>query len=271
MINNTDASPRHDPAHPHRRDEGRQDYGDRPRKLVGQSAGRQARSRRPARRGCSMPAPNRHDDDAPRGPRPSRRQCHARAGRSAGHDGARDRDRRNGGEARASIRSNSGSSTIRRSFRTIRRARFERSADQERRRGGTPPQTRRSRSGSSLNACALARSASAGTSATRSRARSATALAGRHGRRRRLPQQSAHEIRRPRPARTARHRHGRDRHDRHRHRQLHHHRADRRRDDGCRRSTRSWCGLAIRPSPVSPARAGNGAATARPPASMPPA
>ena len=58
------------------------------------------------------------------------------------------------------------------------------------------------------------------------------ALAGRHGRRRRVPQQPGDEVGGARAARRPRHRDGRDRHDRHRHRQLHDHRADRRRDDG---------------------------------------
>ena len=58
------------------------------------------------------------------------------------------------------------------------------------------------------------------------------ALADRHGRRRRVPQQPGDEVGRARAARQPRHRDGRDRHDRHRHRQLHDHRPDRGRDDG---------------------------------------
>ena len=58
------------------------------------------------------------------------------------------------------------------------------------------------------------------------------ALAGRHGRGRRLPQQPGDEVGGARAPRRPRHRHGRDRHDRHRHRQLHDHRPDRGRDDG---------------------------------------
>ena len=97
------------------------------------------------------------------------------------------------------------------------------------------------------------------------------ALAGRHGRRRRVPQQPAHEVGRARPARQSRHRHGRDRHDRHRHRQLHDHRADRGRDDG--RAARQGGGAPGRLDLPGLGRLGRamGRATARPPASMPPA
>ena len=48
-----------------------------------------------------------HDRDAAGGARSARRQCHARARRGAGHDGAGDRHGRDGREARASIRSSS--------------------------------------------------------------------------------------------------------------------------------------------------------------------
>ena len=97
------------------------------------------------------------------------------------------------------------------------------------------------------------------------------ALAGRHGRRRRVPQQSGDEVGRARPARQQGQGDGRDRHDRHRHRQLHDHRPDRRRDDGraARQGRRSAWAIPVFRS--RPARVGNGAPTARPPASMPPA
>ena len=81
------------------------------------------------------------------------------------------------------------------------------------------------------------------------------ALAGRHGRRRRVPQQPADEVGRARAARQPRHRDGRDRHDRHRHRQLHHHRADRGRDDGRAARQGRRCASATRPSR---SRAGSG-------------
>ena len=70
------------------------------------------------------------------------------------------------------------------------------------------------------------------------------ALAGRHGRGRRLPQQPRDEVGGARAARQSRHRDGRDRHDRHRHRQLHDHRPDRGRDDG--RAARQGRGAARR-------------------------
>ena len=90
------------------------------------------------------------------------------------------------------------------------------------------------------------------------------ALAGRHGRRRRLPRQSRDEVGGARAARQSRHRDGRNRHDRHRHRQLHDHRPDRGRDDG--RAARQGGGAPGRlaPSRSRRARAGNGAPTARP-------
>ena len=99
MFNNTDASAGDDPAHPHRRDPGRQDHRHRPRELVRRSAGRQAGDRGQS----DAPALCRrqpHDGDAACRARSARRQCHARAGRGAGHDGAGDRHRRDGGKAR---------------------------------------------------------------------------------------------------------------------------------------------------------------------------
>ena len=129
-----------------------------------------------------------------------------------------------------------------------------------------------SRSATSSSACASAPSASAGASATRSpgQVRDGRWLVGMGvaaAFRNNLLTKSA----RARPARRPRHRDGRDRHDRHRHRQLHDHRPDRGRDDG--RAARQGGGAAGRfdlPGLV-PARAGSGAATTRPPASMPPA
>jgi xanthine dehydrogenase YagR molybdenum-binding subunit len=91
---------------------------------------------------------------------------------------------------------------------------------------------RRSRSAAWSNACAPAPSASAGTSAIRSPARSRRPLAGRHGRGGGLPQQPRDEVGARVRLDKPRHRDGRNRHDRHRHRQLHHHRPDRGRDDG---------------------------------------
>ena len=149
------ASAGDDPAHPHRRDDGRQDHRHRPRELVRQSAGRQAGDRRrPDAAALRRRQP--HDRDAAGDARPARRQCHARAGRGAGHDGAGNRHGRDGREARNSIRSSSASSTIPRSIRR------------------SP--SGRSRSGSLPNACASAPSVSAGTRAIRSRARSAMAV-----------------------------------------------------------------------------------------------
>ena len=52
-VQQHDPSAGHDPAHPDRRDRGRQDHRDRARKLVRQLAGRQARRRRSSRRACS--------------------------------------------------------------------------------------------------------------------------------------------------------------------------------------------------------------------------
>ena len=104
-----------DPAHPHRRRPRRQDHRDRPRELVRQPAGRQARDGgQPDAAALRRRQPA--DRDAARGARPARRQRDARARRGAGHDGARDRDGRDGREARASIRSSSASSTTRRSI-----------------------------------------------------------------------------------------------------------------------------------------------------------
>ena len=245
------ASAGDDPAHPHRRDAGRQDHRDRARELVRRPARRQARDGGAADAAalCRRQPPDR---DAACGARPARRQRDARARRGAGHDGARDRHGRDGREARASIPSSSASSTTPRSI--------------PRSRSG------RSRSATSSNACASAPSASAGASATRSPAqtRDGRWLVGM-GVAAALPQQPADEVGGARAARQPRHRHGRDRHDRHRHRQLHHHRPDRGRDDG--RAARQGRRAARRLDLPGLGRLGRavGRATTRPPASMPPA
>ena len=96
-------------------------------------------------------------------------------------------------------------------------------------------------------------------------------LARRHGRGGGVPRRAGHEVGRARAARQPRHRDGRDRHDRHRHRQLHDHRPDGGRDDGRAARAASSCGSATRAFRSPPARAGNGARRARPPASTRPA
>ena len=94
------APPGDHPAHPPRRHAATA-RSPRSRMRAGrQPARRQAGDRASARRACSMPAPNRMTAHASGGARPARGQRHARAGRGAGDDGARDRHGRDGREAR---------------------------------------------------------------------------------------------------------------------------------------------------------------------------
>ena len=249
------ASAGHHPAHPPRRHRGRQDHRHRPRELV----------RRPARRqagGAVQPdAPalcrrQPHDGHAPGRARPAGRQCHARARRGAGPDGAGDRHGRDGGEAGhgSGRRSASLNDTQVRSRQEARSERAILAAP-----AGRVPADR-------------APSVSAGTqrNARPGQVRDGRWLVGM-GVAAAFRNNLLHEVRRARAAGRTRHRDRRDRHDRHRHRQLHHHRADRRRDDG--RAARQGGGATGRfqPSRCRPVPAASGAATARPPVSMRPA
>ena len=172
-----------DPAHPHRRHQRRHDHRDRPRELVRRSARRQARD------GGSADAPalcrrQSPDDDPARRARPARRQCDARTRRGAGPDGAGDRHRRDGREARA------GPDRVPHPQRYAGRSRAAGAAV-------LAAQSRRvpAHRGRSLR---LERAQH------RPRQGPRRTLAGRHRRRRRVPQQHGHEVGGTRPARWRR-------------------------------------------------------------------
>ena len=273
MPNNTVHRSATHPAHPHRRHEGRQDHRHRARELVRQPA-RAASPEAAAVQTRSLYAgPEPHDGEPARGARPARGERDARAQRSARPGGAGDRDGRDGREARH------GSDRVPHRQRHAGRAGQSRpsraSADPQSKAdapGRSTIRIRRSRSGSWSSACGRAPGASAGTSATRSPAACATgagssAWAWPRPIRDNLVMKSAARVRLDRRgmvtvetdmtdigtgsytviAQTA---------------------AEMM---GVPLDKRASCAWAIRASRCRAARAGSGAATARPPASMRPA
>ena len=169
--------------------------------------------------------------------RPARGQRHARAGRGAGPDGARDRHGRDGREARAWTRSSSA---------IVNDTQVD------------PEKPERPFSQRQLVECLRIGAERFGWTARNAaaRARCATAAgwsawAWRPAFRNNLVMKSGARVRLD----ARRHRHGRDRHDRHRHRQLHHHRPDGGRDDGRAARPGRRCGWA---TPTFPVSAGSG-------------
>ena len=241
------------PAHPHRRHAGRQDHGDRPRELVRQPAGRQARERGPADAAALC-----------------RRQPPDRDSACAMLDLPEGNAMRAPGEAPGMMALEIAMDEMAEKL-GLDPDRVPHPATTPR---SIPQKPERPFSQRQLTECLRTRRRTLRLEQARirspARPRDGRWLVGM-GVAAAFRNSSGHEVGGARAPRRSRHRDGRDRHDRHRHRQLHHHRPDRGRDDGRAARTRSWCGWAIRPSRCRPARAGNGAPTARPPASTPPA